>query len=81
VLATAAIADSWKGGQHLDLRRQPDLAAAANATIDVITSEQAADNAAAMGKVLREGLDALQKKYAGHRRRARQGADAGRSSS
>ncbi|HEV3193313.1 MAG TPA: aminotransferase class III-fold pyridoxal phosphate-dependent enzyme, partial [Polyangiaceae bacterium] len=34
-----------------------------NATIDVIESEKLVDNAAAMGNVLRQGLDALKAKY------------------
>ena len=62
-LATAAIADSWKGGNISTFGGNPLSAAAANATLDTIVEEKLPANAAAMGKVLREGLAALQQKY------------------
>jgi alanine-glyoxylate transaminase / (R)-3-amino-2-methylpropionate-pyruvate transaminase len=62
-LATAAIADSWKAGNISTFGGNPISATAANATIDTIVSEKLVDNAAAMGKVLRDGLLALQAKY------------------
>jgi alanine-glyoxylate transaminase/(R)-3-amino-2-methylpropionate-pyruvate transaminase len=62
-LATAAIADSWKGGNISTFGGNPISAAAANATIDAIVSEKLADNAERMGKVLREGLGTLKAKY------------------
>ena len=63
VLATTAIADSWKGGNISTFGGNPITSAAANATIDVIVGDRLADNAAAMGKILRAGLDALKAKY------------------
>jgi alanine-glyoxylate transaminase/(R)-3-amino-2-methylpropionate-pyruvate transaminase len=62
-LATAAIADSWKGGNISTFGGNPISATAANATIDTIVSEKLPDNAAIMGKVLRDGLNALKAKY------------------
>jgi alanine-glyoxylate transaminase/(R)-3-amino-2-methylpropionate-pyruvate transaminase len=62
-LATAAIADSWKGGNISTFGGNPLSATAANATIDTIVGEKLADNAAIMGKLLREGLETLQAKY------------------
>jgi 4-aminobutyrate aminotransferase-like enzyme len=62
-LATAAIADSWKGGNISTFGGNPLSATAANATIDAIVGEKLADNAAAMGKVLHDGLVILQAKY------------------
>jgi 4-aminobutyrate aminotransferase-like enzyme len=62
-LATAAIADSWKGGNISTFGGNPISAAAANATIDTVIGERLADNAAAMGRVLFEGLFALKAKY------------------
>jgi 4-aminobutyrate aminotransferase-like enzyme len=63
VLATAAIADSWKGGNISTYGGNPISAAAANATIDTIVDEKLPENAYAMGKILREGLEAIQKKF------------------
>ncbi len=63
VLATPAIADSWKGGNISTFGGNPITSTAANATIDVIVQDKLADNAAAMGKLLREGLEALKAKY------------------
>jgi 4-aminobutyrate aminotransferase-like enzyme len=62
-LATAAIADSWKAGNISTFGGNPISATAANATIDTIVSEKLPDNAAAMGKVLRDGLEALKSKF------------------
>jgi len=64
VLATKEIADSWKGGNISTFGGNPITATAANATIDIITGDKLVDNAAAMGKILREGLEALKSKYA-----------------
>jgi alanine-glyoxylate transaminase/(R)-3-amino-2-methylpropionate-pyruvate transaminase len=63
VLTTAAIADAWKGGNISTFGGNPISSAAANATIDQIVDDKLVENAAAMGKVLREGLDALKPKY------------------
>jgi alanine-glyoxylate transaminase/(R)-3-amino-2-methylpropionate-pyruvate transaminase len=62
-LATAPIADAWKGGNISTFGGNPISCAAANATIDTIVEDKLPDNAGKMGKVLREGLLALQKKY------------------
>ena len=62
-LATTAIAASWKGGNISTFGGNPITSAAAIATVDVIVEDKLVDNAAAMGKVLREGLEALQKKF------------------
>jgi 4-aminobutyrate aminotransferase-like enzyme len=65
VLATTAIADSWKGGNISTFGGNPICSAAANATVDTIVDDKLVENAAAMGKILRDGLEALQKKYPG----------------
>jgi 4-aminobutyrate aminotransferase-like enzyme len=62
-LATAPIADSWKGGNISTFGGNPVCATAASATIDAIVDQNLVSNAEAMGKVLRDGLVALQKKY------------------
>jgi alanine-glyoxylate transaminase/(R)-3-amino-2-methylpropionate-pyruvate transaminase len=62
-LATVPVADSWKAGNISTFGGNPISTAAANATIDVIVEEKLTANAAAMGKVLRDGLEALKKKY------------------
>jgi alanine-glyoxylate transaminase/(R)-3-amino-2-methylpropionate-pyruvate transaminase len=62
-IATAPIADSWKGGNISTFGGNPVCATAANATIDTIVDQNLVANAEAMGKVLRDGLVALQKKY------------------
>jgi 4-aminobutyrate aminotransferase-like enzyme len=62
-IATAPIAESWKGGNISTFGGNPICATAANATIDQIVEGNLVANAAAMGKLLREGLEALQKKY------------------
>src|SRR5215469_11241486 len=62
-LATAAIADSWKGGNISTFGGNPITCTAANATIDTIVEDKLLANAEAMGKLLKEGLLAQQKKY------------------
>ena len=62
-LATTPIADSWKGGNISTFGGNPISATAAIAVLDAIAEEKLIDNAASMGKVLRDGLDALKKKY------------------
>jgi alanine-glyoxylate transaminase/(R)-3-amino-2-methylpropionate-pyruvate transaminase len=62
-IATAPIADSWKGGNISTFGGNPICATAASATIDTIVDQNLAANAATMGKFLREGLEALQKRY------------------
>ncbi len=63
VLATTAIADAWKGGNISTFGGNPISSAAANATIEQIVDGKLSDNAAAMGKILREGLEAMKAKY------------------
>lgn len=63
VLATVPVADSWKHGNIATFGGNPLSTAAASATIDVIVSENLRDNATVMGKALREGLEALQRKH------------------
>jgi alanine-glyoxylate transaminase / (R)-3-amino-2-methylpropionate-pyruvate transaminase len=62
-LATTAIAASWKAGNIATFGGNPISCAAANATIDTIVEDKLADNAAVMGKILRDGLVAIQKKH------------------
>jgi alanine-glyoxylate transaminase / (R)-3-amino-2-methylpropionate-pyruvate transaminase len=62
-LATVPVADSWKVGNISTYGGNPISTAAANATIDVIVDEKLPENAAIMGKLLREGLDTLKRKY------------------
>jgi 4-aminobutyrate aminotransferase-like enzyme len=62
-LATSEVADAWKGGNISTFGGNPLSAAAANATIDAIVGEKLPENAAAMGRILREGLLVLQEKY------------------
>jgi 4-aminobutyrate aminotransferase-like enzyme len=62
-IATAPIADSWKGGNISTFGGNPITATAANTTIDQIVEHNLVANAATLGKVLREGLEALKKKY------------------
>jgi alanine-glyoxylate transaminase/(R)-3-amino-2-methylpropionate-pyruvate transaminase len=63
VVTTDAIANAWKGGNISTFGGNAISCAAANATLDVITGDHLVDNSAAMGKVLRAGLEALQAKY------------------
>jgi 4-aminobutyrate aminotransferase-like enzyme len=62
-LATVPVADSWTHGNISTFGGNPISTAAANATIDVILEEKLADNALVMGRLLREGLDAMKRKY------------------
>jgi 4-aminobutyrate aminotransferase-like enzyme len=63
VVTTAAIADAWKAGNIATFGGNPISSAAANATIEQIEDDKLVENAAAMGKVLREGLGELKAKY------------------
>jgi alanine-glyoxylate transaminase/(R)-3-amino-2-methylpropionate-pyruvate transaminase len=63
VLTTGPIADAWKGGNISTFGGNPISCAAANATIDQIVDDKLVENAAVMGQVLREGLEALKAKY------------------
>jgi len=63
VLAKAPIAASWKAGNISTFGGNPISCAAAAATIGVIESENLVHNAAAMGEILRQGLDALKAKH------------------
>lgn len=62
-LATVPVADSWTAGNIATFGGNPLSTAAANATIDVIVDEKLADNAAVMGRFLREGLEALKVRF------------------
>ncbi len=62
-LATVPVAESWKAGNISTFGGNPISTAAANATLDVIAEENLVDNAAVMGKLLREGLESLRTKY------------------
>lgn len=62
-LATVPVADAWKAGNISTFGGNPLSTAAANATVDVIVEDKLAENAEAMGKLLRDGLEALKKKY------------------
>src|ERR1700683_5208388 len=70
-VATAPIAESWKGGNISTFGGNPICATAANATIDAIVDQNLVANAATMGKRLREGLEALKKKNPRANRHAR----------
>jgi alanine-glyoxylate transaminase / (R)-3-amino-2-methylpropionate-pyruvate transaminase len=63
VVTTAPIAAAWRAGNISTFGGNPVACAAANATIDTIVEERLCDNAALMGKVLRDGLDALKAKH------------------
>lgn len=63
VLATAAVADSWKGGNISTFGGNPVSCAAAIAVLDTIEEEKLVENASVMGKRLKDGLKELQKKY------------------
>jgi alanine-glyoxylate transaminase/(R)-3-amino-2-methylpropionate-pyruvate transaminase len=63
IVTSAAIADSWRAGNISTFGGNPVSCAAANATIAAIREEHLVENAAAMGAVLREGLDALKAKH------------------
>jgi 4-aminobutyrate aminotransferase-like enzyme len=63
VVTTAPIADAWKAGNISTFGGNPISCAAANATIDQIEAGGLVENAAALGKLLREGLEVLKAKY------------------
>jgi alanine-glyoxylate transaminase / (R)-3-amino-2-methylpropionate-pyruvate transaminase len=63
VVTTNAIAQSWQGGNISTFGGNAVSCVAALATIDVLRDEALVENAAAMGTVLREGLDALKGRY------------------
>ena len=62
-IAAPEVADSMKGMTISTFGGNPVTSAAALATIEVIEEENLVENARVMGKRLREGLEALQKKY------------------
>jgi 4-aminobutyrate aminotransferase-like enzyme len=64
IVTTAGIADAWRGGNISTFGGNPISCAAANATIDAIVDGKLVENSAAMGALLREGLDSLKTKYA-----------------
>lgn len=64
VVTTAPIADAWKAGNISTFGGNPISSTAANATIDVIVQDKLVENAAAMGKILRDGLDAMKQRFA-----------------
>ena len=64
IVTSAPIAGAWKGGNISTFGGNPVSCAAANATIGSIVDDDLVANAAAMGKVLAEGLHALKTKYA-----------------
>jgi 4-aminobutyrate aminotransferase-like enzyme len=63
IVTSAPIAGAWKGGNISTFGGNPVACAAANATIGSIVDDKLVENSAAMGKVLREGLDALKPKH------------------
>ncbi|HZU83085.1 MAG TPA: aspartate aminotransferase family protein, partial [Polyangiaceae bacterium] len=63
VVTTAPIAAAWRAGNISTFGGNPVSCAAANATIDAIVDEKLADNAAARGATLREGLEALKARH------------------
>ena len=63
-LATAPIADVVEGRQHLHVRRQPDQRDGGERDDrQIVDAEARRRTPSAMGKLLRDGLDALQKKF------------------
>jgi 4-aminobutyrate aminotransferase-like enzyme len=62
-IATPAIADSLKALTISTFGGNPISAAAANATLEVIEHDRLRENAARTGRLLREGLEKLQRKY------------------
>jgi alanine-glyoxylate transaminase/(R)-3-amino-2-methylpropionate-pyruvate transaminase len=62
-LATVPVADAWKAGNISTFGGNPLSTAAANATLDVIVEEKLTENAHAMGKLLREGLESLKQRF------------------
>ena len=63
VVTTSAISGAWKGGNISTFGGNNVSCAAANATIDAIQEEKLLDHAEAMGRILREGLEALKGKH------------------
>ncbi len=63
VITTAPIADAWRAGNISTFGGNNVSCAAASATIDVIVDDGLVENANAMGRVLRAGLEALKAKY------------------
>lgn len=63
LIATAPIADSLTKNTISTFGGNPVSCAAANATIDIIERDKLTENSAAMGAILREGLERLQRKY------------------
>lgn len=63
VIATPAVADAFTKSTISTFGGNPLSTAAANATIDVILDDNLPANAAAMGDLLRDGLERLQRKY------------------
>jgi len=64
VVTTASIADAWKGGNISTFGGNTISCAAANATVGAIVEEKLVENSAAMGEVLRAGLDAMKTRHA-----------------
>jgi len=62
-LTTPSIAESLRGYTLSTFGGNPVSCAAACATLDVITGEDTPANCARMGRMLRDGLDALKDKY------------------
>lgn len=63
VITTGPIAESLTKNTISTFGGNPVSCAAANATIGVIERDNLVQNAGAMGEILREGLEALKKKY------------------
>ncbi len=63
VVTTGVIADAWRAGNIATFGGNPVACAAASATIDTIVEGKLVENAATMGKVLREGLETLKGKH------------------
>ncbi len=62
-LATVPVADAWKVGNISTFGGNPLSCAAASAVVDTIQDEDLVGNAARMGALLREGLEALKAKH------------------
>jgi alanine-glyoxylate transaminase/(R)-3-amino-2-methylpropionate-pyruvate transaminase len=63
VVTSAPVADAWRGGNISTFGGNPVACAAAGATIDTIVEDGLAENAAAMGNILRIGLEGIKAKY------------------
>jgi alanine-glyoxylate transaminase / (R)-3-amino-2-methylpropionate-pyruvate transaminase len=63
VVTSSDIAGAWRAGNISTFGGNPISCAAASATVDVIVEEKLVENAAAMGAVLKDGLDALKGRY------------------